>query len=237
MTIEEATGWAAARVSRPVDLRLAAAAAACHRRAVPASSRWTVACAALIPVLLVGGWLIADAVQPASYSVVRQTVSVTAGYGGTDRWIMTAALTVIGCCYLTLVVELDELGLPGRIGLLVAGAAAFGIAACPEPASGTTGQHAAFTALGAVAISVWPALVVQPSAGRVITSVRVCAVTTAVFVGLLGWLVVEVRRGDMLGIAERVSSSVDVCWPLVVGLALRSGRPAGRARASRQPQR
>jgi hypothetical protein len=50
---------------------------------------WAVVSAGLSPVLATGGWLIADAVQPASYSPIRKTVSVLAGHAGTDRWIMT----------------------------------------------------------------------------------------------------------------------------------------------------
>src|ERR1700683_4278947 len=58
--------------------------------------RWTVVPAALSPVLATAGWLVADAVQPASYSPVRKTISVLAGHAGTDRWIMTGALFLVG---------------------------------------------------------------------------------------------------------------------------------------------
>jgi hypothetical protein len=43
-------------------------------------------------VLLIGGWVVADELQPVSYSPVRQTLGVLAGHAGTDRWIMTMAL-------------------------------------------------------------------------------------------------------------------------------------------------
>jgi hypothetical protein len=52
---------------------------------------WAVVSAGLSPVLATGGWLIADAVQPTSYSPIRKTVSVLAGHAGTDRWIVTGA--------------------------------------------------------------------------------------------------------------------------------------------------
>src|SRR5271165_5736157 len=50
---------------------------------------WAVGAALLAPVVLVGGWLVAGALQPASYSPMRQTMSVLAGHSGTDRWVMT----------------------------------------------------------------------------------------------------------------------------------------------------
>jgi len=48
-------------------------------------SHWATVSAGLAPVLLIGGWVIVDTFQPASYSPVRQTVSVLAGHAGTDR--------------------------------------------------------------------------------------------------------------------------------------------------------
>ena len=73
---------------------------------------WAVGTALLAPVVLVGGWLIAGALQPASYSPMRQTMSVLAGHSGTDRWVMTAALrapaqswilSVYGCATVTVI--------------------------------------------------------------------------------------------------------------------------------------
>ena len=61
---------------------------------------WTVVTAGLAPVLATAGWLVADAVQPASYSPIRKTISVLAGHAGTDRWIMTGALFLVGACQL-----------------------------------------------------------------------------------------------------------------------------------------
>jgi hypothetical protein len=96
----------------------------------PGSPPVGVVSAALSPVLLTGGYLLAGALQPASYNPVRETISAMAGQAGTDRWAMT-----------------------GGIGL-----AGIGIAASPEPASGATPRHLAWTVLGAVTTAVWPAL-------------------------------------------------------------------------------
>jgi Protein of unknown function (DUF998) len=183
---------------------------------------WTVVSAGLSPVLATGGWLVADAVQPASYSPIRKTVSVLAGHAGTDRWIMTWALFLVGGCQLMAALGLTGVGVPARILLAVAGLSSIGIAASPEPASGSTPQHLAWTALGAVVIAVWPAFVARRAPPRpLILSSHGRAVVTAVFIALLGWLVIETQGGRDLGLAERLFLSIETCWPFIVAIALR----------------
>ena len=191
-------------------------------------ARWCVLlCSGLTPVLLTGAWLIADALQPPSYSPIRQTVSVMSGYGGTDRWIVTTALWVIGACYFVTAAGMTTLRRPARIGLVVAGASSFGIAACPEPVHGTTLQHAVFTGIGALAIAVWPALVTRRDRSlSALVGIRASTVMVVIFVALLGWFGLEAFRGGAVGLAERVASSIEICWPFVVAVAL------GDARAS-----
>jgi hypothetical protein len=108
---------------------------------------WAVASAALSPVLLTAGWLVAGALQPASYDPIRKTVSVLAGHAGTDRWIMTGTLFVVGGCHLVTAAGLTGVRVPARVLLIVAGMASIGIAASPEPVVGSTPQHLAWTAL------------------------------------------------------------------------------------------
>ena len=178
--------------------------------------------AGLAPVLATGGWLVADAVQPASYSPIRKTVSVLAGHAGTDRWIMTGALFLVGGCQLVTAAGLADVGVRARIVLAVAGLSSIGIAASPEPARGSTPQHLAWTALGAVAIAVWPAFVARRAPPRpLILSSYGCAVVTAVFIALLGWLVIETQGGSDLGLVERLFLSAETCWAFVVAIALR----------------
>jgi hypothetical protein len=189
------------------------------RHPVPA---WTVVTAGLSPVLVTGGWLIADAVQPASYSPIRETVSVMAGHAGTDRWIMTGALFLVGGCQLLTAAGLVGVRVPARILLAVAGLSSIGIAESPEPARGSTPQHLAWTALGAAAIAVWPAFVARRAQPRpLILSSCGCAFVTAVFLAVLGWLVIETQGGSDLGLAERLTVSTETCWPFVVAIALR----------------
>jgi Protein of unknown function (DUF998) len=182
---------------------------------------WAVVWADLSPVLATGGWLIADAVQPTSYSPIRKTVSVLAGHAGTDRWIMTGALFLVGGCQLVTAVGLVGVGVPARILLAVAGLCSIGIAASPEPTRGSTPQHLAWTSLGAVVIAVWPAFVARRAPPPLILSSYGRAVVTAVFMALLGWLVIETQGGSDLGLAERLFLSIATCGPLIVAVALR----------------
>jgi hypothetical protein len=182
---------------------------------------WTVVSAGLAPVFATGGWLVAEAVQPASYSPIRETVSVLAGHAGTDRWIMTGALFLVGGCQLVTAAGLAGVGVPARIVLAVAGLCSIGIAVSPEPARGSTPQHLAWTSLGAVALAVWPAFVARRAPPRpLILSSYGRAVVIAVFVALLGWLVIETQGGSDLGLAERVFLSTETCWPFIVAFAL-----------------
>ena len=188
---------------------------------------WTVVSAALSPVLATGGWIVAGAVQPASYSPVGTTISVMAGHAGTDRWIMTGALLLVGGCQLVTAAGLAGVRPPARVLLVVAGLSSIGIAVSPEPAHGSTPQHLAWTALGAVALAVWPAFVARRAPPRpLILSSYGCAVVTAVFIALLGWLVIETQGGSDLGLAERLFLSTETCWPFVVAIALRQISPA-----------
>lgn len=189
---------------------------------------WAIVSAGLSPVLLTGGWLVAGALQPASYNPVRQTVSVLAGHAGTDRWVMTGVLLLVGGCHLITAAGLTRVGRPARVLLVVAGLSSVGIAVSPEPVVGSTAQHLAWTALGAVMITVWPAFTARREAPQpLILSPSGAAAVTAVFAGLLCWLMAETQGGSVLGLAERLTSSVQTTWPFIVALVLwRSSRRA-----------
>jgi len=114
---------------------------------------------------------------------------------------------------------------PVRTTIAVAGMAGLGIAASPEPARGATPRHLAWTVLGAVTIAVWPAFAARRAAPRpLILSGYGSAAVTAAFVGLLGWLLAETRDGSVLGLAERLTTSIQTCWPFIIAVALRRTR-------------
>ena len=203
--------------------------------ALPRIAPWAVVSSAVIPVLLTTGWLVAGSLQPPSYSPMRQTVSVLSGYGGTDRWIVTAALYAVGLAFVVTAAGIRGLAAPAHVGLVLAGVAAIGVAAFPEPAHGTSREHAVCTAIGALAISVWPALAARQDSVRAAVGWRLSLVAIIVSAGLLVWTFAETRNGALLGLAERVSSGLQVTWPCIVAVVLfRAGRGDGVERTQRR---
>ncbi len=189
---------------------------------------WAVGAALLAPAVLVAGWLVAGALQPASYSPMRQTMSVLAGQPGTDRWAMTAALVVVGCCQIATGAGLTAVRVPARILLMVTGLSTLGIAVTPEPATGPTPRHLAFAVTCVVTTAVWPLFVARraPAPSRIL-GVCGCATVTVIFAGLSCWLLLAARDGvGDLGMAERLTSTAQGLFPLVVALAARQA--AGR---------
>ena len=79
--------------------------------------------------------------------------------------------------------------------------------------------------LGAVTIAVWPAFAAWRASPRpLILSVYGSAAVTVVFMALLGWLLAETRDGSVLGLVERLTSSIQTCWPFIIAVALRRAR-------------
>jgi len=180
---------------------------------------WSVVSAGLSPVLLTTGWLVAGTLQPASYSPVRQTLSVMAGDGGTDRWIMALAMLATGGCYLVTAGGLYGLSPLARVLLAVAGVCSLGIVLAPDTGGGPTAPHIAFTVIGAVTITVWPAIAGwhAPLRPWAIGARGSLLVTLALSV-MLAWVVVQTQDGTVLGLAERLTTSLATTWPFVVAL-------------------
>jgi hypothetical membrane protein len=222
MVSELFTFVTAGRVRSRSWTRRAARAAPIRGRAY----RWVLIDTALLPVVVVAAWTVAQTRQPDGFNAIRQSVSVLAGYGAADRWIVTAALFVAGVGYVLAAGGLAQIGIPAQVGLAVSGVAGLGIAVFPEPAIGSTPPHLAFTALGAIAIAIWPALVAAGPAVRErgLMSRRALLAVASGFCALLLWTFVETQFGGALGLAERVSSAVPMAWPFVVAWALAPGR-------------
>ena len=90
--------------------------------------------------------------------------------------------------------------------------------------------------LGAVTITVWPAFAARRASPRpLILGACGSAAVTAVFVALLGWLLAETRDGSVLGLAERLTTSIQTCWPFIVAVALRRTRRPGPGLATGGP--
>jgi len=189
---------------------------------------WTLFTAALVPAVLVTGWVVAGALQPASYSPLQQTMSVLAGHTGIDPWVMTGALFVVGGCQIATGVGVASVRAAAGIVLILTGLSTFGVALSPEPATGPTPLHLVFAVGCVVTTAIWPAFVARRApAPSWILSVYTCAITIAVFAVLCGWLLIETQHGADLGLVERLTSTAQGLFPVLVILALlQTTRPA-----------
>jgi hypothetical protein len=154
---------------------------------------------------------------------MRQTISVLAGYSGTDRWVMTAALLLVGGCQIATGAGLTAVRISARVLLILTGLSTLGIAATPEPATGPTLRHLAFAVGCVITTAVWPVLVARRAPAQSwILSLRGCATVTVLFAGLSCWLLIAARDSSSdLGMVERLMSAAQGLFPLVVALALR----------------
>ena len=191
----------------------------------PTVARWGPVSSAAAPVLLIGGWTLAAAVQRGGFDQVRDTISALAGLGADHRWLMTVALTAVGCCHLATAAALRPAPAAGRLVLGLGGAATWGVAAFPLPVEGGSTAHTLCAAVAFGSLAVWPALgrvpgdaaerADRPAPLRL--PVRLAAATT--LIGLVGWFAAElVAEGPRLGLAERVAAGAQALWPLAVVL-------------------
>jgi len=171
---------------------------------------WAMVSATLAPIALIGGWSLAESRQPPGYDPVRDSISALAAHGATDRWTMTAGLTVLGVCHVVTASGLTEARAGGRALLTLGGVATVLVSALPQPAGG----HVVAATIAFVALALWPAAALVP--GRRIAGV---VATTALF-ALLAWLAVQLRGGDLLGLSERILAAAEAVWPLAVALTL-----------------
>jgi hypothetical membrane protein len=211
--------------SRSLLAGLPVAARLLPARSGASLSRWATVSTALAPLLMVGAWLLAETFQPRSYSPLYSSISGLAALGATDRWIVTGALLLVGACYFVTAACLPGLRKSARTVLVIAGLSSIGIAMSPQPVHGTNAQHMVWTSLGAVAIAVWPAFTASraPSQPLILRPPGAVAVTV-ISVALLAWLIAETQGGSALGLAERLVTGVQMTWPFIVILALRSAK-------------
>jgi hypothetical membrane protein len=179
--------------------------------------RWALLSSGCAPVVLVGGWTIAGALQQRSYNPVRQTISVLAAYGADYRWLMTGVMIAVGVCYAATAVALRSVAFAGRIALASGGAASVLVALFPEPTHGTTDRHTAAAALGVVALAAWPRLAADSDRTKpVVLRTWLSSLVSALMLLCALWFLFELRGAGAAGAAERVVTAVESLWPLVV---------------------
>lgn len=176
--------------------------------------RWGLASAAAAPVLLIGGWTVAAALQRGGFDAVTGTISALAARDADRRWVMTAALAAVGACHLTTAAALRSAATPGRVGLAAGGVGILLVAAFPLPAGdGTSGSHTLAAGLAFGALSVWPALASRRRTDRL---------AAAALLAVLAWFVAELATdGTHVGLSERTAAAAQSLWPLAAALATR----------------
>jgi hypothetical membrane protein len=184
---------------------------------------WGLVSAAAAPVLLVGGWTAAAALQP-QFNQVTDTVSSLAAPGATDRWVMTLTFVVVGVCYLVTGLALRPAGPAGRLILIAGSAAGMLVAANPVRAGDPyPAAHMIWAAIGLAGLTTWPAGAWRrgPAVPWTLRPV-VAAAAVAVLSALLSWFLVELVTGaGQVGLAERVTGVAQAAWPLAVVLSCR----------------
>jgi len=197
---------------------------------------WGVLSSAAAPILVVGGWTVAAALQPGHFDPVTQTISALAAYGAADRWVMTLALAALGACHITTGLALRPAAWPGRLLLMLGGAATIVVAANPLPAAGGGSlPHGLAAGAGFAALAVWPACAWRRDRSAPGTlRPAACAAATVILLGLLGWFAVGIwTGGGQVGLSERFVAGAQALWPLAVILGSRwqQSRRAGGASA------
>jgi Protein of unknown function (DUF998) len=187
---------------------------------------WAVASAGTAPVLLIGGWTLAEALQPAGYSPIRDTISALAAHGATDRGVMTAALAGLGACHVITAAGLHPARPGGRVVLGIGGAATVLVAAFPQPAHGNSVAHTVAATAAFVALAVWPAFGAHRRTPAPLLRRWPSTVASGALLGLVVWFAAELHGGQR-GLAERAAAGAQALWPLAVVLSTRRALDRG----------
>jgi hypothetical membrane protein len=193
---------------------------------------WTVAAATAAPVLLIGGFSIATAMQPASYNPVRDTISELAQRGATDSWVMTAALAGLGLCYLVAALGLQPAGGVGRVLLAGGGVATLLIAVFRVPRHGYSLVHELAVIAAVLTCCTWPIFASHRRYPALLLTRPPSFAAAGVSLGLAAWYALE-SHGALLGLAERCAAAAPPLWLLAV--AVTTQRALTQRAASHDP--
>jgi hypothetical membrane protein len=171
-------------------------------------------------VLLVGGFLVATAIQPTSYNPVRDTISELAEQGATDWWLMTTALVGVGFCYMLAALGLQPAGRAGRVLLASGGVAVLLIAAFRQPHRGYSLPHELAVIAAALTCCTWPVFASRRRHPALLLTRAASVAAVAVSLGLATWYSVE-TNGLLLGLAERCAATAPALWLLTVVVTTR----------------
>ena len=203
---------------------------------------WGLVSSIAAPLLLIGGWTVAAAVQPTHFDAFMRTISELAARDIPQRWLMTVALAGVGLSHLATACALGSAGAAGRVVLGLGGLATLLVAAFPLPGGGRSSPaHTAAAAVPFVSLAVWPAFAsARPRVpGRtlvVLMRPQTSAVATCTLLLLLAWFFVEqLVGGQRVGLAERVAAGAQALWPLAVVVSVRRSWPSPAGASSSRP--
>ncbi|MET8508543.1 DUF998 domain-containing protein [Streptomyces sp. NPDC004787] len=180
--------------------------------------RWALVPSSSAPVVLAAGWTTAAALEGPAYDAVRQTISVLAAYGAAGFWVMTGALFAVGLCYLGTACALRPAAPAGRVALAAGGLAAMVVALVPAPTSGGSLRHGSVAATGFAFLALWPLLAAARGGRRAPWALRPVPsllATVSMGAGAL-WYVVATDGDGPAGVAERLVTTLQSLWPLIV---------------------
>jgi hypothetical membrane protein len=181
---------------------------------------WAVVTAGAAPVLLIGGFLVATAMQPASYDPVRDTISELAERAATDSWVMTSALVALGFCYLLAALGLHPARVVGRVLLAGGGVATLLIAVFPVPHHGYSFAHELAVIAAALTCCTWPAFAWRRLHPAPLLRPTPSFAAAGASLALAAWYALE-SHGGLLGLAERCAASAPPLWLLAVVVTTR----------------
>lgn len=188
---------------------------------------WAFVSAAIAPVALVGGWSVAASRQT-GYEAAEETISALAQRGATDRWVMTAALVVVGVCHIVTALGLFGAHAAGRLVLGTGGVSTLLVAAFPLPATGSSAVHTVAASVAFLALAIWPSFGTihrsDPARQRGrMRAPRWWHAGTVVLVGLTGWFAWALFSDVAVGTAERYAAGGQALFPLIGALSLLPG--------------
>ncbi len=176
---------------------------------------WAVVAASAAPVLLIGGVVVATAMQPASYNPVHDTISELAEQGATDSWVMTSALAGLALCYLLGALGLRPAGDVGRILLGCGGVATLMIAVFRQPQQGYSLGHELAVIATVLTCCTWPAFAWHRRHPAPLLRPIPSFAAAAVSLGLAAWYALQ-SDGALLGVAERIAAATPPLWLFAV---------------------
>jgi len=198
---------------------------------------WALVSSLAAPLLLIGGWTVAAAVQPRPFDPVIRTISDLAASDTPERWLMTIALFGVGVSHLVTASGLRPARDEGRLVLGLGGLSTLLVAAFPLPTGGgSSTTHTAAAAVSFVSLAVWPAFGCTGRLGRekpqaALLAARVCGSVTGMLLLTVAWFFTELLvSGQRVGLAERVAAGAQALWPLAVVVSVRASQTPPRTR-------